>query len=250
MALTALILAHNESERIERCIASLSFCDTVLVIDNYSTDDTVAKAKKAGAQIVQHELETFSAQRTFAMKQAQTDWVLFVDADEVVSPELATEIQSTLAAPSFNAYFLKRIDFWCNHELRFGELTAARTRGFIRLMKQQSGTWKGNVHETFDPRGAAGALTHALHHYPHASVTAFLLDINEYSTMRARELFDQQYPFRMTDLLLKPNLKFLYTFFWLQGYRDGAPGFIYSFMMSFHSFLVRAKLYQYWATSE
>lgn len=249
MALTALILAHNESERIERCIASLSFCDAVLVIDNYSTDDTAAKAKKAGAQVIQHELETFSAQRTFAMNQSQTDWVLFVDADEIVPPELATEIQSTLASSSFDAYYLKRIDFWCNQELRFGELIAARNKGFVRLMKQHSGIWKGNVHETFHPSGPAGTLTHALHHYPHASVTEFLLDINEYSTLRAQELFDQQYPFRLVDLLLKPNLKFLYTFFWLQGYRDGAPGFIYSFMMSFHSFLVRAKLYQYWLTS-
>jgi glycosyltransferase involved in cell wall biosynthesis len=250
MSLTALILTYNESERIERCIASLSFCDTVLVVDNYSTDDTVAKAKKAGAQTIQQELDSFSAQRTFAMKQAQTEWVLFVDADEVVPSELAEEIKATLVSPSFDAYFLKRIDFWCNRELRFGELTAARTKGFIRLMKQDSGTWKGNVHETFLPTGTAGRLNHALHHYPHASVTEFLLDINEYSTMRARELYEQQYPFRITDLLLKPNVKFLYTFFWLQGYRDGAPGFIYSFMMSFHSFLVRAKLYQYRVTSE
>lgn len=249
MSLTALILAFNESERIERCIASLSFCDEIVVIDNFSTDDTVSKAKKAGAQIVQHELESFSTQRTFAMKQAKTDWMIFVDADEVVPDALAKEILSTLTAPTHDAYFIKRYDFWCGHELKYGETSAARATGFIRLMKQNSGSWKGNVHETFMPVRDAGSLTQALHHFPHASVTEFLLDINTYSTMRAQELFEQQHPFRLTDLLLKPNLKFLYTYFWLQGFRDGAPGFIYSFMMSFHSFLVRAKLYQYWVTS-
>ncbi len=243
MKISAIILTKNEEKRIEKAIKSLSFCDEVVVIDDVSTDGTVEKAKEMGATVHIHEKnKTFSGQRNFAMEKARNEWVLFVDADEEVSDELRSEILRLKHDTSTEAYALPRRDFFWDHEMKYGETKKVRNAGIVRLMKKGSGVWVGLVHERFVSSKKAVKLNGFLNHYSHDSVTSFIEDVNDYSTIRAEELFATGAKVSGLGLILYPFGKFIYTYFILCGFLDGPAGFVYSFIMSFHSFLVRAKL--------
>jgi hypothetical protein len=142
------------------------------------------------------------------------------------------------------AYYIRRRDFFLGKELRFGETQKVRNKGIIRLVKKNSGEWMGNVHEVFYTAARTSLMDGYITHYPHPSVKDFLNDINTYSSLRAKELYNHGKKTSILEIILYPFAKFLLNYFLYLGFLDGAIGFMYAFIMSFHSFLVRAKLYQ------
>ncbi len=245
MQITAIILAKNEESRIKEAIKTVSFCDEILVIDDESTDKTAELVQNAGAQFISHPKQNgFAGQRNWAMEQAKHDWILFIDADEEIPEELRKEIGHIVKQKQLeiSSYFIPRRDFFWQHEMKYGETKKARTLGILRLMKKGSGVWMGSVHEIFLAAGKTGALTGFINHTSHTSLEDFIEDVNVYSTMRAEELYKQEKHVSILEIIFFPFGKFIYTYFILGGFLDGAAGFVYSFVMSFHSFLVRAKL--------
>lgn len=243
MKISAIILAKNEEKKIGKTIKSLLFCDEVIVVDDDSSDTTVQTAEKAGARVLRHSKKNeFGGQRNWAMEQAKNDWILFIDADEEVSENLKFEIINLKLQPEVVAYAIPRRDFFWDTELKYGETKSARTRGILRLVKKGGGVWTGAVHERYISSGKVGKLEGFLNHYSHDSVSSFVQDINIYSTIRATELASQGTGTSPLELICIPFGKFFYTYFILGGFLDGPSGFVYSFVMSFHSFLVRAKL--------
>ncbi|MEK7523386.1 MAG: hypothetical protein AAB569_07385, partial [Patescibacteria group bacterium] len=113
-----------------------------------------------------------------------------------------------------------------------------------RLVKKNSGTWMGTVHEVFHTANEVGQLNGYLNHYPHPTLKEFINDINYYSSIRAEELFNRQTKTNIFKIIFFPFGKFIYNYFLNFGFLDGPAGFTYAFMMSFHSFLVKSKLYQ------
>ena len=244
--LTGVVLTHNEEKNIEKCLSALSFCDEIVVVDDDSTDKTVEIAKKMKAKVViQRSNGNFAQQRNYPLKEAKGDWILFVDADEIVTNELKKSINEAIKQDSPTAYYIKRRDFFWGKELSHGETSKARNKGIIRLVRKNSGVWRGLVHEEFIFSGESGILSGFLDHYPHQSLKEFIYDINTYSTTRAKELLQQGKQPRIMEIIFYPMGKFLLTYFIYLGFLDGPAGFCYAFMMSFHSFLVRAKVYQY-----
>lgn len=244
--ISAIILAKNEEKNIVRCLESLQWCDEIIVIDDFSTDKTLERAKKAHAITFQHALDgDFARQRNFGLSKARNDWVLFVDADEIVSKELADEMyqQTSQFLTSVNGFFVRREDSMWGKVLRHGEVGDVR---LLRLAKKEKGEWVGQVHETWHVAHPFATLKNPLQHYPHQSVAAFLSEINTYSTLRAQELFAQKRRTNFLEILLYPLGKFFVNYIFKQGFRDGIPGLIIAIMMSFHSFLVRGKLWQLW----
>lgn len=246
MKLSAVILAKNEEKNIARCIKAIDFCDEVVVVDDFSTDNTRDIAARLKAKVIQHKLnDDFSRQRNFGLQQASGDWVVFIDADEVVTPALKKEIRTVLETdPDLTAYRLRRRDFFWGRELRYGETTEARNRGVIRLVKKGKHRWFGIVHERYIADNRIGRLKGFVDHYPHPTIKAFLQSINFYSTLRANELIKEGKTANVFQLVLFPLGKFIYNYCCKCGCLDGAAGFVYSFMMSFHSYLVRAKMIQ------
>lgn len=253
--LSVVILARNEEKNIIRCLQSVAFASEIIVIDDESTDKTAEIARKHGATVYTRSLKKdFSSQRAFGATKAVNDWIFFIDADEVVSAELREEICAILQDETketkeekdknSTSYYIRRKDHFWGKPVIHGELSTAYTKGFIRLIKKGAGEWRGEVHETFLPYGGTASLQGYLDHYPHPTITAFLQEINHYSTLRCEELYQGGHNVSVVEIILYPIGKFMYTYFIKMGFRDGAPGFVYSFMMSFHSFLVRAKLYQ------
>lgn len=254
MALSAVILTHNSEKTLERCLQSLSFVDELVVADDNSTDGTQTIAHKYTQTIIQHSVNNdFAAQRNWVMGQTRNEWVLFIDSDEIVSPELQNEIKllSLDQGNSITCYRLKRFDMFMGTQVTHGDVSEAAQKGIIRLVRKGTGSWKGQVHEVWGLSGGAeGQLQHPLHHEPHPTIADFLKKVNIYSSIRAKELFQGKQSVSWFDLLAFPFAKFFYTYVLQAGFLDGPSGFIYSFMMSFHSFLVRAKLYQYYLDAQ
>lgn len=244
--ITAVILTKNEEKNIEDCIKSVSFCDEILVIDDMSFDNTIAIAEKYEVKIIRREMVgDYAAQRNVALEHAKHDWLLYVDADERVVDGLKEEIQSAVQNTPNQAFYIKRRDWWWNHELKYGEVRKVRSKGLIRLIKKGAGTWEGKVHEEFKTAPPTATLQHFLDHYPHPSIKDFLQEINRYSSLRAEELLLQNVKVNIFSIIAYPFFKFILVYFLYLGFLDGPAGFGYAFLMSFHSFLARVKLYQY-----
>ncbi len=260
LKLSCVILTKNEEKNIERVIKSVAFCDEIIVVDDFSEDKTIEEVKKfkslKSLKVYKRRLNgDFSTQRNFGLEKAMGEWVLFLDADEEVTAELKKEIISESAGKSrdpvmqkISAFHIKRRDWFWGREVKFGEIP--RWIGLIRLVRKNSGRWEGRVHERFKVQSAGWrtrfkvkSLKNYINHYPHPTVKEFLSEVNFYSSLRAQELCEQGKKTNILKIILYPFGKFLLTYFLKLGFLDGASGFVYGFMMSFHSFLVRTKLY-------
>lgn len=241
--ISAVILAKNEEKNIKKCLSTVSWCDEMIVIDDESTDKTVEIARKMGAKVYIRHLDDFSEQRNFGLKKAKGAWILFIDADEVISRILWYEIMEHINQPDneTNGYYLKRVDVIWGRELKHGE---TGDKKFLRLARKDTGRWEGKVHEKWIIKGDIVSLNNPLYHYPHQSVEEFLKEINYYTDLRAQELFENNKKADLTSILLYPLSKFIQNYFCKLGFLDGLPGLIISLIMSFHSFLVRGKLWQ------
>ncbi|MCL4360085.1 glycosyltransferase family 2 protein [Patescibacteria group bacterium] len=244
--ISAVVLTHNDEERIRTCLKSLAWCGERIVIDDRSEDRTRVIAGEEGAQVLTHELgHDFAAQRNFGLSKAKGEWILFVDSDEVVTPQLAREIQEELeAADKVTAgYFFHRTDWWGGGWLRHGETACIR---LVRLGRMGFGEWERPVHEVWKIRGQVGSFRNPLTHYPHSDVAQFISEINRYTTEYARYLKSQGIHEPSWYIVAKPAAKFLRNYLFRMGFLDGTAGMVLALMMSFHSFLTRAKLYLLW----
>lgn len=245
MILTSVVLTRNEEKNIVGCLESIKWSNEIIVIDDNSEDRTVENAQKFGANVFKHSLDDdFSRQRNFGLSKAKGNWLLFVDADERVSDELKNEIIDLTTQSDrirqLNAYFIKRTDFMWGKELKHGETGNIK---LLRLAKKGCGKWKGKVHEKWLVRGKVGQLKNPLYHYPHQSMTEFLKKISYYTDLRVKELCEKKVKAQWWSIILYPKAKFIVNYFIKRGFLDGISGLIHALMMSFHSFLVRGKLW-------
>jgi len=242
--ITSVVLTHNSEATLEATLKCVSFTDEIVVIDDASTDHTVEIAKKYHAVVIPHGLKAdFAAQRNFGLTKARGDWVLFVDADEVVTDALTKDILSAVRDTVNDGYYLKRQDTVWGRKLRHGETSQVR---LIRLGRKGAGTWVRPVHEIWQIHGFVSELKHPLLHFPHPNITQFLRDINDYSSANAAYMFGQGTRVSWWHIVAYPSAKFFVNYMWRRGFLDGTPGTILALMMSFHSFLTRAKLWQLW----
>lgn len=249
MTISAVILTKNEEKNIVDCIESLSFCDEIIVVDDNSEDRTVDLAKKLKAKVFVRSLDgDFSKQRNFGLEKANGNWVLFVDADERVTVGLAGEIKKIIRLPKsleryVTGFRIKRFDYMWSRKLQHGE---TGNINFLRLGRKNAGRWEEKVHETWKVKGEVSQLQHPLLHYPHQTVAKFLQEINFYTDIRAKELYEGGIKAYWWSIILYPKLKFLLNYFLRRGFLDGIPGLVVALLMSFHSFLVRGKLWLLW----
>lgn len=246
--ISAVVLTRNEENTIVDCLESLSWVKDIVVVDDYSTDRTIDLAKRFGAKIYVRELANdFSEQRNFGLSKAQNDWVLLVDADERVTEDLKNEIIYRLGKlkreSTITGFTIRRKDFLFGKKLLHGE---TGNISFVRLGQKSKGVWKGKVHEEWHIRGKIDHLESDLLHFPHNTLHEFLTDINYYTDLRSRELYMQGMRVTWFDIVFLPLGKFIFNYFLKRGFLDGEEGVILGFIMSFHSFLVRSKLWLLW----
>lgn len=243
MSVSSIIICKNEEKNIEACLETLKWCDEIIVIDDNSEDKTTVIAKKMKAKIFYHALENdFAQQRNYGLSVAEGDWVLFVDADERVAPMLKLEIVQLVNNPKqkYDGFLIKRKDYIWGKELKYGETSNVK---LLRLAKRNLGLWSGKIHETWKIKGNIGKLKHSLIHFPHPSISGFLKEINFYTDLRSKELNEKSKSSNFLSIIIYPVGKFFLNYFIKKGFLDGIPGLLFATLMSFHSFLVRGKLW-------
>ncbi|MFH0863680.1 MAG: glycosyltransferase family 2 protein [Candidatus Gottesmanbacteria bacterium] len=259
--ISAVILTKNEEKNIKDCLEAVKWCEEIVIIDDYSEDQTVSTCEMSNVkcQIFQRHLDKdFAAQRNYGLEKARGparhasqgdaggEWVLFLDADERVTEDLKEEILHFVQNDKYNGFYLKRKDFLFGKRLNHGESGNIK---LLRLAKKDSGIWGRSVHETWQIKGLIGELTNPLLHYPHQKISEFLHDINIYTDINAQVFYQQEIKVRFWQIFIYPFGKFIKNYFFKLGILDKTPGFIHAVMMSFHSFLTRAKLWVLWHSS-
>jgi glycosyltransferase involved in cell wall biosynthesis len=187
--LSAVLITHNEERNLPAALESVRFCDEIVVVDSGSTDRTREIAAAAGARVLRNEpWPGFVAQRNLAADAARHDWVLAVDADERVTPELRDEIEAVRAAGFDRAgYRIPRLVHYLGRWIR---ATDWYPDAQLRLFDRARGRWQGGlIHESVRVRGKVGRLRCELHHHPYDDVAHHMRKIDSYTTLWAREAF-------------------------------------------------------------
>ncbi len=192
------------------------------------------------------DIKDFALERNKLLASAETDWVLFLDSDEELSPELEKEIKETLESKSvlyYSAYRIRRQDTFLNKVLHHGETGNAH---FLRLAKRDWGRWEGRVHEKWQGSGLVGRLKNPILHNPHSSLSVFVHKINNYSSLAAEERYKAGVHSSFLHISTYPVAKFVQNYLIRLGILDGVPGLIHALMMSWHSYLTHTKNYLLW----
>ena len=247
MILTAIILTYNEAKHIQDCIESVRFADHILVFDSFSQDETVSLARQAGADIIQRPFDHYAGQRNAALDSVagRADWVLFVDADERVTPQLAEEIRRVMQTPEFAGWRIPR------HNYIFGRLT--RGAGWFpdyqtRLLRVGAARYDParQVHELVLLDGPEGTLENPLLHYNYDHVAQFHRKQQAYNAYDARILYEQGVRPKPQNYVLQPLRHFWWRFVTLKGYQDGWHGFYLSVLMAWYELRKYRLLRRLW----
>lgn len=222
---TAVIAAHDESANIEACVASVEWAREVIVVENDSLDDTVDRARSAGATVISPGFTTIGAARNHAIARAKTGWIFVLDADERCTPELAEEIGQVVARPgSAQAYRVPRRNFFLGKEIRHGGWGSDKP---IRLFKRELRYNANLVHEHVDVGGGeVGEVRGKILHYTYNSLSQYFEKFNRYSRWWAEQNFAKGRRGLAAPVLFKPPARFISMYFFRGGFRDGAHGLV------------------------
>ncbi|HUD44627.1 MAG TPA: glycosyltransferase family 2 protein [Patescibacteria group bacterium] len=240
--LSAIVLTKNEENMIADCLDSLSFCDEVVVIDSKSTDRTAEIAERAGAKVFKDISSSFAERRNLGKSKAKGKWLLYIDADERVSPQLQQSIKSIVDAQRevFSAYRIQRQNYYLgNHLWPYIEKLE-------RLFKKEAlDHWYGQLHETAKVKGEIGELEGYILHFSHRDLESMVEKTNLWSETEANLRLNANHPamtwWRFPRVMLSA---FYASYVQQKGYKAGTAGLIESIYQSFSIFITYAKLWE------
>ena len=241
--ITALILAKNESQMIEGCIRSLRWCDEVLLIDNASTDDTVQKAEKLGARVINFSHPSFARKRNEALKHATGDWVFYIDADERVTPTFAKEVLVHIETQKVQALQAKRENYCYGYSFSHG----GWQNDFVTRIFQKSvlKEWTGQIHESPQFEGQVITLHSPLIHLTHRSTEENLRKSADWTKLEAELLYKSGIaPVTFFTFLRKGSLEFLRRAFIQKGYQDGMAGIVEALVQGLNRVMVYIQVWE------
>jgi glycosyltransferase involved in cell wall biosynthesis len=241
--LTAIVTTLNEARQIERCLGRLAFADEVLVVDSFSTDDTVELARRHGARVLQHEYVSPAAQKNWAIPQAAHEWVLIVDADELVTDELAAEIRETIGrADARTGYEIKRRNFFLGREIR---RSGWQNDWVLRLFRRDRGRYLDRqIHEVLAVEGSTGRLAGRLAHHPYRSLDDYWRKLRRYADWNAIEARRRGARVSPTHMMVHPPLRFLKAYLVQGGIFDGAHGLVVSLLTAVYAAAKDARIWE------
>lgn len=239
-AVTACIITLDEEPNIGPCLDSVAFCDARIVVDSGSRDRTCEIAREKGARVIARGWPGHVEQKNFAIDQAETDWVLCIDADERVTSELAAEIRRVLASPEADGYSMPRWNYYLGRRLRiWGEDRK------LRLFRRSAGRWGGqNPHDRVEMATRPVTLQGAIVHHPYRDFAAHLRTIDSFTSTIAREKLKEGVRAPGFRMVLFPPFKFIKHYVLRGGFLDGWPGFVASAASAWYEFLKYAKLWE------
>jgi len=241
--LTVTVITRNEEANLEAALASVAWADEIVVVDAESTDGTVAIARRHTPRVEVRPWPGYSDQKNHAASLASYDWILSLDADERVTPELAGEIKALLAAePPRRGYRVPRVTWYLGRWIRSTDWYPDYQ---LRLYDRRAGAWNGRpVHESVRLQEEPGVLRHDLQHYAYRDISHHLATIDRYTTLAAEQWRSEGRRASLAGIVLHPPFAFLRNYVLRGGVRDRAPGLLVSALNSYYVFLKLAKLWE------
>ncbi|MCG1036360.1 glycosyltransferase family 2 protein [Polaribacter sargassicola] len=239
--ITAIIPTLNEEFHIEEAIESVLFADEIIVIDSFSTDNTVALAEKYNVKIIKRKFDDFSSQKNFAISKATNSWIYVLDADERVSKELREEILKAVKNPKdFVGFSFNRDFYFMNKQIKFGGYSNNKV---IRLFDKNFSRYNGSlVHEKIITDGKIGEIETPIKHYSYKNFSHHLTKVQNYKELQAKELFAQGKKSSLFKIIVKPKTRFLTHYFFKLGFLDGFRGFVIAAIQSYGIFIKYVSL--------
>ncbi len=251
---TVCIITFNEEDNIEAALESIGFADEIIVVDSHSTDRTRELAsgfrgrsrdgREVKPRVIERDWPGHVEQKNFAIDQAQHDWVLCLDADERVSPQLRREIETVLAValPVFDGYTMPRKTYYLGRWISRGGWYPDRK---LRLFRRSRGRWGGvNPHDHVKIEGRTHNLQGDLHHYSYRNMAEHIRTINFFTDIASREKQKSRVRHPLVRMLVQPPFKFFKMYILKQGFREGVAGLIIAILGMFYVFMKYAKLWE------
>lgn len=270
---SVIVPVKNEAENLRRCLPALDWADEVIVVDSQSDDDTAAVAAEHGAAVVQfHFNGVYPKKKNWALENApfRNEWVLIVDADEVVVPELAAEIRDRISRDEADGYYLNSKYYFLGRRIKHCGYSECWN---LRLFKHRLGRYErmpdhtggrsgdNEAHEHVELAGRVARLTHELDHHAYPTIAAWVEKHNRYAVWEAamyERFLSEPIPAgigrgkRFKRLLkkiylrlpMRPAVRFLYSYVFRLGFLDGKPGLVFCVLLSFYDFLAWANVYE------
>ncbi len=242
-ALSVIVITKNEAHNIVDCLESVKWADEIIIVDAQSKDATVEIAKKYTDKIFVQPWLGFAEAKQFAVQHATNDWILWLDADERVLPELALEIQQLIEhQPKEAAFTVARRAYFLGKWIKHSGWYPGRVPRLFH--KERASFNSAAVHEGLDIRGAIGELQNDLLHFTDPNLYHYVAKFNRYTTLASEELFKKNKHFTLADVLVRPSWFFIRMYFFRLGFLDGVQGLLLAILSSMYVFTKYAKLWE------
>lgn len=242
--LSVCIITYNEEDNLANCLSQLEFADEIILVDSGSTDKTLTIAKQYNSKISYRKFDNYINQKNHAISLAKNDWILALDADEVISPALKEELHSLKVEDfeSNSAFAIPRLTYYLKKWIRH---SGWYPNYQVRLFHKKKGNFAGIlVHETVEIKGNSKKLKNPLFHYSYKSISDHLAFIDRYSTLFAIEKFKSGKRSTIAKAIFKSYYKFFWMYFIRCGFLDGSVGLAIAILGSYYNFLKYLKLYE------
>ncbi len=250
MEISVVIIAVNEERRLEGALASLeSIASEIIVVDGGSSDGTVRIARRYTDRVLERAWTNFADQKNFGNARASHPWILSLDADERLSPELRQELlELKKAEPGVDAFSVPRKVHYLGRWIRHSGWYPDRK---TRLFRKAAACWEGEfVHEKLVVAGRTARLKGPIHHFTYRDIHEHLARINSFSDLGAHKLYARKKKARWHHLTVLPFVRFIRAYVWKRGFLDGFPGLVISVLTGYAVFVRYAKLREIWKKGE
>ena len=243
--ISVCITACDEEKNIRQCLQSITWADEIVIIDSFSTDRTAEICREYTDLVYKHAWRGYIGQKNLIKNLASGTWILFIDADEEISPELRDEIISefeTGSCTNFAGYefprMVKYLGRWITHGDWYPDIK-------LRLFRKELGTCGGKEpHDRTTVDGPVKRLNGHMYHYTYSNISDHLTTLDKFSSITARGWHEDGKTFRLYDLLFRPVFRFIHGYLLKRGFMDGLPGLIIAFISSCGVFVKYAKLWE------
>jgi len=242
--ISACMITFNNARTVEKALRSVAdWASEIIVVDSFSTDDTYEIVKRYASSYEQRAWPGFRDQYNYCISRADNDWVVFLDADEEISPELAREIKQRIVHDRgrYDGYIAHRRNYYLGRWIMHGGWVPDSE---IRLFRKSRGSFEGALHANVKVKGEVGELRNYYYHYNYQDIADQIDTINRYSETAARDMLEEGRRFSWIDLLLRPPIRFLKEYFFKKGFLDGFPGLVIAVSTMYYVFVKYAKLWE------
>ena len=245
--ISVVIITLNEEKNLARCLDSVKdIADEIVIVDSYSTDNTTAIARNYNSKVIEHAFMGYVEQKNFATRQAANDWILSLDADEALTPELQKSILEIKKSPQYDVYQMSRLTNYCGQWIKHcGWYPDVKSR----LYDRRKGMWQGEqIHEyweTHDVHAKAGKLRGDLLHYSYYTISDHIRQIEKFSEVLAKIAIGNGKTSSILKVWSAPKWKFFTDYFIKLGFLDGYSGYLVCKLSAFATFVKYSKIRQY-----